>query len=74
MLDKISKVLEEEVRPMLQEDCGDISVEKYEDGIVYVKLEGICSCCPRANETIKMGVERILKSHFPEIKEVIRSE
>lgn len=74
MFDKIAKVLEEEIRPMLREDGGDISIEKYEDGIVYVKLEGVCSCCPRANETIKMGVERILKSHFSEIKEVVRYE
>lgn len=74
MLNEIAKVLKEEISPMLQEDGGDISVEKYEDGIVYVKLEGVCSCCPRATETIKMGVERTLKSHFPEIKEVVRSE
>lgn len=74
MLEKINHVLDKEVRPMLAEDGGNINVDKYEDGILYVRLEGVCSCCPRANETIKLGVERILKQHFPEIKEVIRLE
>lgn len=60
------------VRVALQADGGDvelISVE--ENGIVKVKLQGACGCCPMAQMTLKMGIERHIKEQIPEIKEVI---
>ena len=70
VLSKIERVLDDEVRPRLAADGGDIQIEKFEDGILYVKLLGVCSHCARANETIRFGVTKVLQRHFPEIKEV----
>ncbi len=60
------------VRPMLQSDGGDVKLIKVtEDGKVVVKLTGACSGCPMSSMTLKMGVERLIKSKVPEIKEVV---
>jgi Fe-S cluster biogenesis protein NfuA len=70
MKEQVEKVIQE-IRPNLQADGGDIElVEVTEDGIVKVRLRGACSGCPGAAMTLKMGVERILKSRIPEVKGV----
>ncbi len=59
------------IRPSLQADGGDVElVEVGDDGIVKVKLLGACHGCPMSQMTLKMGIEKILKAHLPEIKAV----
>lgn len=71
MKEKVLKALEL-VRPMLQADGGNVElVEVTADGIVKLKLTGSCGCCPMSQMTLKMGIERILKQHVPEVKEVV---
>lgn len=60
------------IRPYIQGDGGDIDLVGVEnDGTVKVRLTGACSGCPHAAMTLKMGVERALRQHVPEIREVI---
>lgn len=51
----------DEIRPALQNDGGDISLEKVERKIVHVKLHGHCAGCPMSQMTLSNGVERYLK-------------
>jgi Fe-S cluster biogenesis protein NfuA len=39
--------------------------------VVTLRLTGACGGCPMASMTLKHGVERVLKEHMPEIKEVV---
>lgn len=60
------------VRPYLQNDGGDVElVSVEEDGTVKVRLTGACGGCPMAGQTLKQGVERIVKEEVPEVKEVV---
>ncbi len=62
----------ESIRPMLQNDGGDIELVGIdEDKTVRVRLQGACKGCPGAAMTLKMGVERLLREKLPEVKEVI---
>ena len=59
------------IRPALQADGGDVElVEITADGVVKVKLTGVCGHCPMSQMTLKAGIERFLKEKHPEIKEV----
>ncbi len=60
-----------EVRPSLQADGGDVELVGVKDGTVSVRLTGACGGCPMSTMTLKMGIERILKSKLPEVTEVI---
>ena len=62
----------EKLRPYLQGDGGDIEFVKYEDGNVYVRLNGACAGCSLIDVTLKDGVEEILTSEIPEVKQVIK--
>lgn len=64
----------EHIRPMLQQDGGDIElVDVKEDGTVVVELQGHCSGCHMSQVTLSQGVERLLKEQVPGVTRVIRA-
>ena len=67
---EIIELIETKVRPAVAQDGGDITFEKFEDGVVYLKLQGACQGCPSAGITLKQGVENMLKHFIPEVKSV----
>ena len=69
---KIADLLDEYVRPAVEQDGGFISLKKFEDGIVTVSLQGACSGCPSSSQTLKGGIEGLLKKMMPnEVIEVL---
>ena len=62
----------EKLKPYLQNDGGNIEFIKYEDGNVYVKLTGACAGCSLIDVTLKEGIEELLVSEIPEVKQVIK--
>jgi Fe-S cluster biogenesis protein NfuA len=72
MKERVEEALKQ-VRPALQRDGGDIELVSIEEnGIVKVRLKGACGSCPMSTMTLKMGVEKYLKEHVPEVKEVVQ--
>lgn len=69
--DAIRALLEEYVKPAVENDGGAIDYRGYEDGKVTVVMRGACSGCPSSTATLKMGIENLLKQHLPEVKEVV---
>lgn len=67
----IKRVLDEEIRPMVAQDGGDVVFEKYEDQVVFLHMRGACAGCPSSTMTLKMGIETRLKDAVPEIREVV---
>lgn len=67
---KIKVILEEYVKPAVEQDGGAIIFDSYEDGVVRLQLQGSCSGCPSSTITLKAGIENLLKSMMPEIQAV----
>ena len=67
---QIKELLETRVRPAVAMDGGDITFEDYEDGIVYLHMQGSCSGCPSSTATLKAGIENMLRHYIPEVVEV----
>src|SRR5216684_3243570 len=62
---------EDEIRPAVMNDGGDITLDHFEDGIVYLNMRGSCSGCPSSVLTLKMGIENRLREEIPEVNEVV---
>jgi len=61
----------DEVRPSIQADGGNVILDEItEDNVVKVQLVGACAGCPLSTMTLKQGVEQVLQSKIPEVKEV----
>lgn len=67
----IMMLLNEYVRPAVENDGGAIEYVGYEDGIVTVELKGSCAGCPSSTATLKGGIESLLKSNLEHVKEVV---
>lgn len=67
----IVDLLNEYVRPAVENDGGAIDFVGYEEGVVTVELKGSCSGCPSSTQTLKNGIEQLLKSNIPVVKEVV---
>ncbi len=64
---KIEAVLDEKVRPSLRSHGGEIQVDRWEDGVLYVKLLGQCAGCPSADLTHATLIEAELTAALPEL-------
>jgi Fe-S cluster biogenesis protein NfuA len=67
---KIRRILDDQIRPSVAMDGGDIIFHGFEDGIVKLHMQGSCSSCPSSTATLKMGIENLLKEEIPEVREV----
>ena len=52
-------------------DGGYIEFVSYENGIVYLNLQGACSGCPSSSFTLKQGIEDRLRQFVPEVRKVV---
>ncbi|HYG03380.1 MAG TPA: NifU family protein [Chryseosolibacter sp.] len=63
---KIKTILDEYIRPAVEQDGGAITFHSFKDGIVKVKLQGSCSGCPSSTVTLKAGIENLFKRMMPD--------
>ncbi|MBQ7141435.1 MAG: NifU family protein [Bacilli bacterium] len=69
---KIKEIIEK-IKPILQNDGGNIEFVKYEDGIVYVSITGVCMHCHMLDYTLE-GIETAIKEEVTEVKKVELTE
>lgn len=68
---EIKEIINREIRPVVALDGGDIVFNRFEDGIVYIHMQGACAGCPSSTATLKEGIEVRLKEAVPAIQEVV---
>lgn len=67
---QIKDLLDTRVRPAVAQDGGDIVFHGYEDGVVFLHMQGACAGCPSSTATLKYGIENLLRHYIPEVVEV----
>ena len=67
---QIRELIDTRVRPAVAQDGGDIIFRGFEDGVVYLHLQGACSGCPSSSATLKHGIENMLRYYVPEVQSV----
>ena len=63
---KIKSILDEYIRPAVEQDGGAITYHSFQEGVVKVTLQGSCSGCPSSTVTLKSGIENLFKRLMPE--------
>ena len=72
MRDQVEKVIAA-IRPAIQADEGDIALVDIDEetGVVTVELFGACVTCPASTQTLKAGIERIMRDRVEGVTEVV---
>ncbi|MFN7912358.1 MAG: NifU family protein [Bacteroidota bacterium] len=69
---KIIEVLEQYIRPAVEQDGGQITFKELKEKTVVVQMRGSCSGCPSSTMTLKAGIEALLKRLLPDhVNEVV---
>ena len=68
---KIREILDAEIRPAVAQDGGDVLLDRFEEGVAYLHMQGSCAGCPSSTMTLKMGIESRLREMIPEVVEVV---
>jgi len=63
---KIKTILEEYIRPAVEQDGGAITFHSFKEGVVKVRLQGSCSGCPSSMVTLKAGIENLFQRMMPD--------
>jgi Fe-S cluster biogenesis protein NfuA len=69
-LDQIRGLLDEQVRPYLQSDGGDLHVIGLEGNVLKVHYQGACGSCPSSISGTLAGIEGMVRRIDPEIEVV----
>lgn len=69
--ERIRKVLDEKVSPILESHLGGVVLTKVENKIAYVRLTGACGSCPSAQFTIEDIVRGAVLEEVPELEDLV---
>jgi len=69
-LEKCEAVADALIRPTLNRDNGDITINYLSEGVVEVQFTGHCAGCPYAHNTLQNVIIRTFRQNLPQIKEV----
>ena len=67
---QIKELLDTRVSPAVAQDGGDIIFHGFQEGVVYLRMQGSCSGCPSSTMTLKHGIENLLRHYIPEVESV----
>jgi Fe-S cluster biogenesis protein NfuA len=70
IVSQIVELLDTRVRPAVAADGGDITFHGFENGVVFLHMQGSCAGCPSSTMTLKAGIENMLRHYIPEVTEV----
>ena len=71
MVEQVREVVER-LRPVIQADGGDLElIGVSDDGVVTLRLQGSCTGCGSAAETLRNGIERWIRTKVPGVREVV---
>jgi Fe-S cluster biogenesis protein NfuA len=70
IVDQIQELIATRIRPAVNGDGGDIIYRGFDQGKVYLTMQGACASCPSSTATLKNGIEQLLKYYVPEVTEV----
>jgi len=71
LMQAVEELLDRQVNPSVAAHGGHIGAERVVDGAVYLRMSGGCQGCAASAATLRDGVERMLRSALPQIREII---
>ena len=71
MRQKIQRIIDEKINPMVASHGGRIDLVDYANKTAFIRMSGGCQGCSSSKLTLKEGVERELFAAIPRIQQVV---
>ncbi len=72
IVEQINHIVENSIQPSVAMHGGEVKLQDFdvETGEALMLMSGACSGCAASSQTLKMGVENMLKHYVPEVNRV----
>jgi Fe-S cluster biogenesis protein NfuA len=71
MLHRLEDVFDKAIRPSLKSHGGNIEIIDLDNDTLYVKMHGGCQGCTSSQQTLRDGIENLIKKEFPMIQKIV---
>lgn len=71
MLRQLETLFDEQIRPALAAHGGNVEIVDVDNDILYLRLQGGCQGCASSQATLKDGIARLVKQHYPDITQIV---
>ena len=65
------ELIDSTVNPQIASHGGNIQVVGIDADTLYIEMLGGCQGCSASQYTLQTAVDQQIKSHFPEIKQIV---
>lgn len=70
---RVQQVLDDMINPGVAAHGGFVELLDVQDDNVFIRMGGGCQGCGAADVTLKMGIERLIRDHIPQVREIFDS-
>jgi Fe-S cluster biogenesis protein NfuA len=70
-LERVRRLVDEEIRPLVARDGGDVVFVDYRAGILSLQLRGACAGCPSAERTLREGIALRMRQVLRDFVDVV---
>ena len=67
---EVQQILDEQINPGVASHGGYVELLDVQDDNIYIRMGGGCQGCGMADMTLRMGVERLIRDHAPQVREI----
>ncbi len=67
---RVQQILDEQINPGVASHGGYVELLDVQESNIYLRMGGGCQGCGAADVTLKMGIERLIREHVPQVREV----
>ena len=68
---RVQAVLDEHINPGVGMHGGFVELLDVQDDQIFIRMGGGCQGCGAADVTLKQGVERLIREHVPQIRDIL---
>lgn len=69
--DAVQRVIDDRVNPKVGSHGGMVTLLGVDDGVARLEMHGGCQGCGKAEQTLRDGVEELIRDAVPEVREVV---
>jgi Fe/S biogenesis protein NfuA len=67
----VQRLLDDQINPGVGMHGGRVTLMELKDDVAYIRFDGGCVGCGLSNVTLKQGVDRTIREHMPEIRQIV---
>jgi Fe/S biogenesis protein NfuA len=71
MAERVQQIIDELINPQIASHGGMVELVDVSDDTLYIRMGGGCQGCAASAATLRMGIEKMIREHIPDIENIV---